>query len=149
MNKQSILNFVCDKLVEQGKPSLSNSVSGVCAYRSSDGFKCAAGHLIDDDSYDERFEGYSCESNNVKNALKNSGIPEDLIPFVSSLQKAHDLAWDDCVIEESDNRLGIIPKDCIIPKDSWLKYFTKRISDISKDNDLIVPNSIKPYIKYL
>lgn len=61
----------------------------VCRYRSADGMRCAVGHIIPDELYDSRMEGYS-----VYNLYqKFTGLPYNepaLINFMEKLQTIHD-----------------------------------------------------------
>jgi hypothetical protein len=50
---QEVFDFVCTKVIEQGKPSMKGAS---CAYRGAGGSKCAFGHLILDEDYDAQME---------------------------------------------------------------------------------------------
>jgi hypothetical protein len=53
---QEVFDFVCLKVLEQGKPSMRGTG---CAYRGEGGLKCAVGHLIRDEDYRKEFDsGY-------------------------------------------------------------------------------------------
>lgn len=75
-NPQSVFDFIVRALIAQGKPSVGSYQKKVsrsypdygepdfemiedygCMYRSPDGCKCAAGHMIPDEKYDLSMEG--------------------------------------------------------------------------------------------
>jgi hypothetical protein len=88
MNKQEIFDAVAIGIRAQGGPAI-NSTGNICAYRASNGRKCAAGLLMKDEDYDPGFEGGSV-----------SHLPEKAFPgfslddmyLISQLQHAHDTA---------------------------------------------------------
>ena len=55
MTKQEIFDKVAKHLLTQGVRSVDGA-NGRCMYRGTNGTKCAAGCLIPDDKYDNRFE---------------------------------------------------------------------------------------------
>lgn len=59
MNQQDIFDKVLNGIRKQGKLSTVKGLSGkvMCRYRTADGLKCAAGHLIPDDVYEASMEG--------------------------------------------------------------------------------------------
>ena len=64
-----------------------------CRYRSPDGSKCAAGHLIADNSYSPLLEGKLVSDGSVLAALRNSGVlmeSDEDVHFIMDLQEAHD-----------------------------------------------------------
>ena len=69
---QTIFDRVAAHLLAQGRPSLSATRLGVCAYRGENGLRCAVGCLIDDAHYSEALEGYSVELGDVLRAVKSS-----------------------------------------------------------------------------
>lgn len=86
MSLQEIFDFVKEALIKQGKPSIDES--GKCMYRGADNCKCAAGHLIPDDKYNPKFEGWGCSVTSVFEAIGN---PDDTrMKFIRDLQGAHD-----------------------------------------------------------
>jgi len=56
MNRQATLTKIKTHLLKQNKKALIGIGIG-CAYRSSNGLKCAIGCLIPDDVYDPKMEG--------------------------------------------------------------------------------------------
>lgn len=51
---QEVFDFVCTKVLEQGRPSVKRAPDGGlggCLYRGDDNCKCALGHVIDDADY--------------------------------------------------------------------------------------------------
>jgi hypothetical protein len=63
MTPQQIFDTVARHLLTQARQARSHADFGLCAYRASDGCKCAAGALIPDDLYDPEFEGHGADSN--------------------------------------------------------------------------------------
>lgn len=53
---RQVFDQVRDHMLRQGERSMLLSGGLTCAYRSHDGFKCAAGCLMADDEYANRFE---------------------------------------------------------------------------------------------
>lgn len=116
--RQEIFDKVARHLVTQGKRSMLSSKD--CAYRGCGGTSCAVGCLIDDEFYDERFEGMSVgvankfekrehpnHAKRLHDALVNSGIDvadEDLVVFLRELQLVH----DGCDAPEEDFKYFII-----------------------------------------
>lgn len=65
----------------------------MCAYRTRDGLKCAAGVLIYDEHYDKTFEGMTVGNPDIQKALFKSGIDMDdhrIGGLVAELQSIHD-----------------------------------------------------------
>jgi hypothetical protein len=88
MNKQELFEFVIDKLIEQGVQSVDEY--GDCMYRGVDGAKCAVGHLIKDEFYNEEYENNSCCHEQVEDALMLSGVDREYNNFLTKLQDFHD-----------------------------------------------------------
>lgn len=90
--KQETFDTVAKALLKQGKPSITLNGYG-CLYRSSDGCKCAAGHLIPDDKYVYEMDKDNNTSADVQPAVKKVLIEQGYDPkFVRLLQKIHDYA---------------------------------------------------------
>jgi hypothetical protein len=100
-SRQDILNFVEQKMIEQGKPSY-DPLTNMCFYRSTNGLKCAIGHLIPDEEYDAHIKGKHTQAGDSHN---NMGVftyihtfyseatahsPDGM--FLVKLQSAHDQA---------------------------------------------------------
>lgn len=83
MNRQEIFDRSCAGIVAQGGPSVSKN--GKCLYRGPNGRKCAAGHLIPDETYSKKMEG------NSSFGVEIPGI-EEYTTFVRELQIRHDRA---------------------------------------------------------
>ena len=104
-NDQQVFDYVLEKLREQGCQS---KYMGKCLYRGPDGLKCAAGHLIPDDEYDEKMEGGLLKGtyNIIYNSLVNSYFLQKgaNIDLLAGLQLVHDNYWD--TREEKFERLA-------------------------------------------
>jgi hypothetical protein len=90
LTQQEIFNRVYTGLKAQGfKRSLSGPDDAVsrCRYRGEDGLKCAIGHLIPDEKYEEGLEGLCASVVEVRNASGTSGIDWN---FLDDLQVCHD-----------------------------------------------------------
>lgn len=84
MNKQELFQQSVTKLFNQGKPSIRNDIRNLdggpaCAYRGGNGLKCAIGHLIPDENYDQKMEAKSIDA-----LLKEWPILADLFKITSS-----------------------------------------------------------------
>ena len=98
LSLQEILDKVVNGLRKQGCKSLDCRNS--CMYRGPNDTKCAAGQLILDEHYDERFEGHPVYGPpdhpkviGVRNALRLSGCnigDSRTFELVSDLQRLHD-----------------------------------------------------------
>lgn len=64
MSIKKLLDFVEQKLLEQGRPSINDD--GSCLYRHSDGLKCGIGFLIPDALYCPSMEGITAAAINSK-----------------------------------------------------------------------------------
>ncbi len=64
MNEREMVEFVFDKLIEQGKRSVRD---GLCVYRFDDGCRCAAGWLIPDNKYSPDLEQCVCWEDDMAN----------------------------------------------------------------------------------
>jgi hypothetical protein len=92
INNQEIFDKVVRGILSQGGPSASacDEFTKIrCKYRSTNGRKCAAGHLISDEDYDPEMEDLGSIRNNhyVKNYLFNQHID---CGFAAILQTIHD-----------------------------------------------------------
>lgn len=105
MNKQEIFDKVYMELLKQKVPSMHN---GRCLYRGPNGTKCAIGHLIPDELYDEIFNRVSLLylPQKVKNHI---GIEEDP-DFFGSLQGAHDVFLN-IGLDYWHNKMKMVAKD--------------------------------------
>jgi hypothetical protein len=107
MNNQEAFDAVATHLLKQGKKSLLSHEKfpgGMCAYRSSDGNKCAAGALIPDTLYDEGME--------EKDILYCMGVYPELDALLAGVDPRllKSLQWihDNCEVEEWKNQLGTL-----------------------------------------
>lgn len=79
---QEVYDFVKEKLLAQGKKSLS--ADGVsCAYRSLE-CQCAAGFILGDD-WKEEFEGHIWST-----LVEDEDVPSRHADLISALQRLHD-----------------------------------------------------------
>jgi hypothetical protein len=86
MTRQEVFDTVAVALLKQGKPSMT--LSGTCLYRAADGSKCAAGHLIPDNEYNDTMERHRASDINSPTLL---AIMDDVGPdFMDHIQSAHD-----------------------------------------------------------
>ena len=102
MTMQEIFNIAAPALLAQDarsfrKNALSEddeTVEVICAYRSTDGLKCAIGHIIPDSIYREEMEGRAVleiytEYEDFKNII-GSEWDSQLLTFLTRLQEVHD-----------------------------------------------------------
>lgn len=92
MNRQDIFNKVANHLLKQKERSLREG-SDSCAYRGSNGLRCAIGCLIDDSNYSPNLEGLGAGHDSVCEAIARSQQttlePDDWV-FLHDLQRIHD-----------------------------------------------------------
>jgi hypothetical protein len=135
LTDRDIFNKITLQLVKQGKPAFEMQMDwdteeyildpNTCAYSNNDGDKCAVGQIIDEDWYDQEFEGQPVTSVSVLKAVsfsnENWNMTINSILMLQLLQAIHDKAGGN-VID------GPAPKD-IVPM--WNKYFSKLSSYFS------------------
>lgn len=85
MTLQDTFDAVVNGLRKQ--EAFSVTKDGDCLYRSLDGFKCAAGMLIEDKDYKQVWEGADVREPSLKKYLVDRGHNIDL---VAALQSTHD-----------------------------------------------------------
>lgn len=89
--KQETFDAVARHLLTQGRKSMrareSEGKRDVCAYRGSDGVKCAVGCLIPDGFYRPSFEGWNVDDDDIMKMLRKLGHHSGLC---RSLQTVHD-----------------------------------------------------------
>lgn len=102
-------------LKSQGFEKSYNPEGGICRYRTSHGLKCAIGHCIPDELYEERFESKSTKW--IKELLdKKSSLFCDIeYSFIHQLQKCHDLSEDSAEIQKRLENFAR-SKDLTIPE---------------------------------
>lgn len=93
MTSQEVFDRVVAHLRAQGRKSTAmfeayGTTRERCAYRGSDGSKCAAGVLIRDEDYTPDMENRSAEADPVVGALKRAGVTD--VSLVGQLQEIHD-----------------------------------------------------------
>ena len=93
-HNQACFDFVMNKMIEQGRPSLRVETNGTqsCAYRGENGTKCAAGFFIPDELYSEKIEGISLTGASVTQLKCFDG--KDL-RLLRAMQQAHDMSSED------------------------------------------------------
>lgn len=79
LTEQEIFDTVARALLAQGRPAVNVNK---CRYRTPDGAKCAAGHLLPDDEYESHMEGCG-----VGGLVYFEDFP---LPLLRDLQNAHD-----------------------------------------------------------
>lgn len=108
MTKQEIYDKVKAHLLAQGRRAIYPSSANTCMYRAPNGDKCAAGALIADEHYLPGLEGMPAYYNeNVNDALRKSGVPEECLSFVAELQTIHDSCPVECWREELERRANV------------------------------------------
>lgn len=95
LDRQATLEAVIIALVTQGRPSITSR--GRCKYRGPHDCKCAIGHLISDEYYQDILEGEPVQDDNprVIRAVEQSlGVELKYkdINFLQELQQSHDQA---------------------------------------------------------
>ena len=108
MTKQEVFDKVATHLLKQGEKAEYSTEFGepICAYRTSEGLKCAVGCLIPDDLYEERLENLPAAAfvlprgehmdrfNDASVALevgKKIGLTSEHMSILGSLQNIHDV----------------------------------------------------------
>jgi hypothetical protein len=83
---QEIFDHVAKALLQQNEKSIISENGGTtCMYRSPDGLKCAAGHIIPDEAYHLKMECHTVE----KLGFFQTNYKEHL-PLLRALQVTHD-----------------------------------------------------------
>lgn len=108
---QQVVDKVAPLMRRQGKVSINGEG---CAYRGDGGIRCFVGHLIDDEHYDDKLEGYPSSYQPVREALTSSGVATDLTApecrggHLDALQRLlHDnIRYTSNFVEEFDDRLA-------------------------------------------
>ena len=135
LTDRDIFNAITLRLVKQGKPAFEMQMDwdteeyildpNTCAYSNYNGDKCAVGQIINEDWYDQDFEGQPVTSVSVLKAVSfsNEGwnITINSILMLQLLQAIHDKAGGN-VID------GPAPED-IVPL--WNKHFSQLSSYFS------------------
>jgi hypothetical protein len=83
---QEIFDHVAKSLLRQNEKSIISENGGItCMYRSPDGLKCAAGHIIPDEAYESSMECHTVE----KLEFFQHNYKEHM-PLLRALQVTHD-----------------------------------------------------------
>lgn len=91
MTPQEIYDTVSKHLLKQNTQSrISDNTEGMCAYKSDDGLKCAAGCLIPDELYDPRIETHGIEYVFAHWPEVAAHIGPENLKLVERLQEMHD-----------------------------------------------------------
>ena len=107
MNKQEVFDKIVNHMLTQNAKALD--VKGICMYRGEEGRMCAVGCLITDEAYSPDIEKNAADTEEVLQALRNSGI--DIAPwspsnadsrFLNEIQQIHDYidvdVWEKALI---------------------------------------------------
>lgn len=126
MTRQEVFNTVVKHLMTQRKQSIAPEHG--CAYRGDNGLKCAVGVLINDECYDERFEGETVNDPFVQRALSDSCVPMDYgtVDMLFDLQCIHDSSDYEFINEASYHLTNV----------------HRRIAEVAKDYDLTLDESL-------
>jgi hypothetical protein len=112
-NDMKVMDYIVTNLLNQGEKSQESymnydteeyEVSGDCAYRGYirdgdgqiiDTLKCAVGHIIDDDIYDDQLESQTVDNTHVIDAVKlsceNWEVTDNSLGMLKVLQRIHDM----------------------------------------------------------
>jgi hypothetical protein len=112
-NDMKVMDYIVSNLLKQGKKSQESymnydteqyEVSGDCAYRgykrNDDGqiidtLKCAVGHIISDEAYDDQLESQTIDNTFVIDAVKvsceNWEFTDNSLGMLKVLQRIHDM----------------------------------------------------------
>lgn len=112
-NDMQVMDYVVSNLLKQGKKSVESFMnyetdeyeqSGDCVYRGfirnedgqiMDTLKCAVGHIISDDNYDEQLESQTIDNLAVLEAVKTScenwEVTDNSLGMLKILQRIHDM----------------------------------------------------------
>ena len=111
-NDMQVMDYVVTNLLKQGKKSVESFMnydtdeyepSGDCVYRGfirdddgqiMDTLKCAVGHIISDEVYDEQLESQTVDNTHVLDAVKvsceNWEVTDNSLGMLKVLQSIHD-----------------------------------------------------------
>ena len=112
-NDMQVMDYIVSKLLKQGEKSVETffhfetetyEKSGDCSYRSFirnedgqiiDTLKCAVGHIIDDEVYDDQLESQTVDNTFVIDAVKvsceNWEFTDNSLGMLKVLQRIHDV----------------------------------------------------------
>lgn len=151
-NDMQVMDYVVSNLLKQGKKSVESFMnydtdeyeqSGDCVYRGfirdgdgqiMDTLKCAVGHIISDDVYDEQLESQTIDNIHVLEAVKTSCenwvVSDNSLGMLKVLQRIHDM----------------------IDPEKWETFFTYIRRDIIDDisgHSIMSSESATPYAQTL
>lgn len=89
LSRREVFESVKNHLLTQNARAIIKHLE-VCGYRTAEGLKCAAGHLIKDEHYTPIFEGFGVDHPLVSDALVKSGVAAHDHGMVAWLQSCHD-----------------------------------------------------------
>jgi hypothetical protein len=108
MNKQEVFDKVVNHMLTQNAKAQDDL--GTCMYRGNEGRMCAVGCLITDEAYSPDIEKNAADTEEVLQALRNSGI--DIDPwspsnadsqFLYEIQQIHDYTnvdvWEKALVQ--------------------------------------------------
>lgn len=127
MDIQTLFNQSYQGVVRQGCASF-NPKRGTCHYRDGKGNKCAIGHVIPDDQYQEEFE-----SRRTQYVLDAIGIDPNSkkARMLFDMQQAHDLS-----VFENWNRVQGVK----VSNSKFVNQFKLKATDIAKKYHLSIPS---------
>lgn len=128
---QEMFDISVSGLLKQNKKSKSED-GHACLYRAPDGSKCAAGLLIPDESYDEKFESHACLTDmEIKDLMFDYSIQR-----ISTLEKLREAIGIDTIEkQELIRKLQRIHDDSEIA--SWRLKFYKVAEDFSLNTNVL------------
>lgn len=119
MTNQEIFNKMYTGVVTQGAFSFSG---GMCRYRL-DGLKCAAGHLIPDDKYNDTIEGCSVLAfdgtpSKITELFVSLGFNTNQILFINQAQVIHDRNAEHGTMRDFISEMADLAQDygLVVPK---------------------------------
>jgi hypothetical protein len=151
-NDMQVMDYIVSNLLKQGEKSQEGVFNdetetwdsgGDCVYRGFirddqgtiiDTLKCAVGHIIDDDIYDDQLESQTIENQFVVDAVKTScenwEMTDNSLGMLYVLQRIHDM---------------IDPKNW----EENFVYVRKEILDEFDGRSLVSLESARPYVQTL
>jgi len=112
-NDMQVMDYVVSNLLKQGKKSVESFMNydtgeydqtGDCVYRGfirnedgqiMDTLKCAVGHIISDEVYNEQLESQTIDNTHVLEAVKTScekwAVSDNSLGMLKVLQRIHDM----------------------------------------------------------
>lgn len=119
---QRLFDFIVEAIRNQGGQSLLLNGPSACRYRGKGGRKCAAGHLIPDDKYNEKIECANVAIGTHPYSLFLSmGYPDTKIRFIRAMQLVHDNGTSESNMESGFARVAEQYKLKYTKKEGWWK----------------------------